>query len=548
MTMSAPHDNAFDPELLHELAGAYLAGAATSADISRLETLLAANPTARKAFVGLMLIHGQLAGTHVAAGADGTLAHTTHEPSDPLPAALAGGRRRSLRLVAAGGLAACAAAAVAVMIWTHASRAGSAYDQRQLPQVTVATLAEPHAQQRPAARTRLTPTTLRPRQSTSLTSLSGAAVDVPEAAVFGLCSTAGGVLYDGSVEARLVEPAASFSVTASNLRIVDKGTAFRVDRIDAEHVVVTVLDGEVEVQSRVRLPVCYWTFDALVAGDGAAATRPQAAADIVSGLTASLRGGAAPAAGLVGKAAVQFDNQRGSALVVTGGTGETVGTGLLAAADGITIEAVILSRWSGRFRDYDEIYRKEDGDCRVLLSFQNDGHDFGGFTEPKVEAGPCLSFGLHLAGRGYRELDMPLDGKDGRPTLAELADGRPHHLVATYDSFTGRKALFIDGRLRHAHDYPVGTMILSGGPVAATIGNHGDGEPFTGVIDELAIYDFALTPQEVAAHHAHVTTGTSPFGSEPPVTGAARWQPITRLVEGQTQAFNQHTGLPVAAP
>ena len=57
--------------------------------------------------------------------------------------------------------------------------------------------------------------------------------------------------------------------------------------------------------------------------------------------------------------------------------------------------------------DYDEIYRKEDGNCRVLLSFQNDGMTNAVHSEPAVAAGPCLSFGLHLAGRDYKELDMP---------------------------------------------------------------------------------------------------------------------------------------------
>jgi hypothetical protein len=180
----------------------------------------------------------------------------------------------------------------------------------------------------------------------------------------------------------------------------------------------------------------------------------------------------------------------------------------------------------------------------VLLSFQNDGRNYCGYSEPEVSEGPCLSFGLHLAGRGYRELDMPLDGQDGRPTLADLTDGEPHHVVAAYDSFTGRKVIFIDGVKRFEHAYPVGTLILSGGPVAATIGNHGSSEPFTGVIDELALYDFALTPAEVAEHWRRVTAGENYFGSEPPGPAAPRWQAVTRLVEGQTMTFNQHTGLP----
>jgi len=283
----------------------------------------------------------------------------------------------------------------------------------------------------------------------------------------------------------------------------------------------------------VRLPVCYWPFDDATAGSATVA-------DVVGGLSATLGSGAKPVPGLVGPGALQFDNTHSAEATIAGGTGDQVGTGLLAMVEGVTLEAVIVSAWSGRFGDYDEIYRKEDGDARVLLSFQNDGTNFGEYTEPAVPAGPCLSFGLHLAGRGYRELDMPLDGRDGRPTLAEITDGKPHHVVATYDSFTGRKAIFIDGRLRFSHDYPVGTMVLSGGPVAATIGsNHGHGEPFTGVIDELALYDFALTPAEIAGHWRRTASGENYFGTEPPAPGGPRWQAVTRLVEGQSRVFNQ---------
>jgi hypothetical protein len=543
MKKDTTHIADFDHEDLLDLANDYLSGAASEPESRRLETILAGSEQARAAYVRLAVIHAQLSTTRAAAIG----------PQPSLPG-IRPHHTRGRRLGGAVVLAVAAAVAVAFLLVPTGDPL-AVYDQRQLPLATVAVLedidataSEPSGSG-PAA---LTPTTLRPDRPTAVTSTSGAAVAVPEAAVFGLASGGGGVLYDGSVEARLLKPEASFSVTAANLRIVDKGTAFRVDRHDDDHIVVTVLDGEVEVQSRVRLPVCYWTFDdaaeAPPGKDASARDVGRETTDVVAGLRGTFRGGARPIAGLVGRGAARFDNQGGSAVTIAGGTGDTVGTGLLAAAEGISIEAVFVSHWSGRHRDYDEIYRKEDGNCRVLLSFQNDGNDHAGFRTPPVQPGPCLSFGLHLAGRGYEELDMPLDGREGRPTVAELTDGRPHHVVATYDSFTGRKAIFIDGRPRFAHDYPVGTMILSGGPVAAAIGNLGDHEPFTGTIDELAVYDFAVTPQEVEQHHAHILAGRSYFGSEPPAAGGSRWQPVTRLTTGETRAFNQHTGLPVTLP
>jgi hypothetical protein len=514
----------YDRDALLDLAADYLHGTITAADGAKLEALLAASARARRDFVDYCMLHGQIALTTAAVGPGGT----RRRAGWPLP-----GIGRVAAML--GGLV---LAAASLMLLVTAGReappptpAAGSYDTRQLPLVTVASLEVEGEASRP-----ISPSTLRPDRPTALRSASGADVNVAQAAVFGVTARDAGALYDGSVQARLTEPDANFSITAANLRIVDKGTAFRVDRIDDEHVAVTVLDGEVEVQSRVRLPVCYWPFDDAMASSSRVA-------DVVGGLSATLDSNATPVTGLVGAGALRFDNTRSAEATITGGTGDKVGMGLLAMAEGITIEAMIASAWSGRFGDYDEIFRKEDGDARVLLSFQNDGTNFSEYTEPHVKSGPCLSFGLHLAGRGYGELDMPLDGLDGRPTLAEITDGKPHHVVATYDSFTGRKAIFIDGRLRFSHDYRVGTMVLSGGPVAAKIGNHGQLEPFTGVIDELALYDFALTPAEIAEHWGRAAAGENYFGVKPPAPGAPRWQAVTRLVEGQSRVFNQATGL-----
>ncbi|MFM8379141.1 MAG: LamG-like jellyroll fold domain-containing protein [Planctomycetia bacterium] len=516
---------AYDRDALLDLAADYLHGTIPAADGARLEALLEANPAARREFVDYCMLHGQIALSTTAVGPGGA----RRRAGGPLP---------GLGRVAAvlGGLV---LAAASLMLLVTAGReeplplnpVPGSYDTRQLPLVTVASLEVDGEASRP-----LSPSTLRPDKATALRSASGADVNVAQSAVFGVTARDAGALYGGSVQARLTEPDANFSVTAANLRIVDKGTAFRVDRIDDEHVAVTVLDGEVEVQSRVRLPVCYWPFDDAMAGSASTA-------DVVGGLSATLGSGAMPVPGLVGSGAVRFDNTRPAEATIAGGTGDEVGTGLLAMAEGITLEAMVVSAWSGRFKDYDEIYRKEDGDARVLLSFQNDGANFGEYTEPAVPPGPCLSFGLHLAGRGYRELDMPLDGLDGRPTLAEITDGKPHHVVATYDSFTGCKAIFIDGRKRFENVYPVGTLVRCGGPAAAEIGNSRGGEPFSGVIDEFAIYDFSLTPAEIEEHHARVLVGHTYFGADPPAPGTPRWQAVTRLVEGQSRVFNQATGL-----
>ena len=503
------------------IASRYLDGMATRDDVESMRATLEADADARRAFLELCELDSALA----------ERALDCRNSDESIGVSVGTVRGRAIAVVAA-----VAAAVLVAFLWTTGHDAGGDYDDRALPVVTVAAMRDGGDGRRNRP---LTPTTLRAGEARSLTSSSGADLELLDAAVFAVSARDEGALYGGGISARLPDPTSRFSVMASNLRVVDLGTAFRVDRIDDDHVAVTVLDGEVEVQSRVRLPVCYWPFDGHETAAGVVRV-----ADTVGGLSAALGGGATPVAGLVGAGAVRFDGTRSAVARIEGGTGDHVGTGSLAMASGITIEAVIVSEWSGRFRDYDEIYRKEDGTCRVLLSFQNDGARHADFTEPAVGPGPCLSFGLHLAGRGYRELDMPLDGREGRPTLAEITDGKPHHVVAAYDSFTGSKAIFIDGVRRFEHVYPVGTLVLCGGPATAEIGNTRGGEPFTGVIDEVALYDFALTPDEVAGHWRRVAAGGNYYGSESPAPGSARWQAVTRLVEGRTMTFNQQTGLP----
>jgi ferric-dicitrate binding protein FerR (iron transport regulator) len=539
-------------ERLPSLTADYLNGTLSPAETAELESLLIKDLMARRAFLDDSLLHAQLAATPVALGyANGNGdSHLFRKrvPFRSLPGAAA---------LAAGLLVAAACLAIivtepaaprlavpdrlAVPAVAPAEPNDLHYDNRQLPITTVAVLhdddSKNNAADNAAAGRVITPSTLESAAGgMRLTSADGADVRLEGSSRFGFASGDSGALFSGSVRARVEDPTKTFSVVTSNLRVVDLGTEFRVTQLDADRVAVTVLDGDVEVQSRVRLPVCYWPFDDRD-------NDQRVTADAMQSLPAALGDALQRCGGIVGPGALRFDNSMGSFARVQGGTGEKVGLGTLSAADGITVEALIISHWFAAFSDYDEIYRKEDGNCRVLLCFQNDGDRHTRHAEPAVAPGPCLSFGLHLAGRDYKELDMPLDGRDGRPTVAELTDGRPHHVVATYDSFTGRKAIFIDGALRFEHVYPAGTLIVSGGPEPAFIGSHSGHENFHGVIDELALYDFALTADEIAEHHGRARCGETYFGPRPARPNAARWQAITRITEGQTRIFNSRTGL-----
>jgi hypothetical protein len=568
-------------ERLLSLTADYLNGTLGPAETAELESLLADDLIARQVFLDASLLHAQLAATPVALGYerahDGRrtgsverggslppvaarfqLAESGPE-SDTMQSRRHG--RKNIAALAAGLLlaAACLALIVAepvaprraapdrlaVPAVTPAEPNDLHYDNRQLPITTVAVLhdddSQANAADTAAAGRDITPSTLESADGgLRLTASDGADVRLEGPSRFGFASGDSGALFSGSVRARVEDPTKTFSVVTSNLRVVDLGTEFRVSQLDADRVAVTVLDGDVEVQSRVRLPVCYWPFDDR---DNDRDNDQRVTTDTIQSLPAAFGDALQRCDGIVGQGAIRFDNSTGSFARVQGGTGEKVGLGTLSAAEGITIEALIISQWTATHMDYDEIYRKEDGNCRVLLCFQNDGDRHANYAEPAVPNGPCLSFGLHLADRDYKELDMPLDGRDGRPTLADLTDGRPHHVVATFDSFTGRKAIFIDGTLRFEHVYPEGTLIVSGGPEPAFIGSLSGHENFNGVIDELALYDFALTADEIAEHHERTRRGETYFGPRPARPTSPRWQAITRITEGQTRIFNSRTGL-----
>jgi len=223
----------------------------------------------------------------------------------------------------------------------------------------------------------------------------------------------------------------------------------------------------------------YYAFNESASGTAAAV-------DAVGGPNGTFIGSATRTAGVNSSTgAARFNN--------TGTDGVNIGSGL-SFTTGLTISAWIKPTWSGASGNYDEIFRKEDGNNRILFSFQNDTNNPG--ASPPVAAGPVLSFGLNTA--GYKELDMPLDGASGRPTLAALKDGNWHHVAATYDAATGTKAIWVDGTLRFSTTHS--GNIVSGGGTAGVIGNASPsgGEAFSGDIDDFALFRVALNATQMS--------------------------------------------------
>lgn len=517
---------------LRQLADQQLNGTLEDAGFAQLEQALAVDAAARREYVHYMFLHGELACNEEILRALGERELQPARAQAAVPPQGSQLQGWTFALTAALLLA----LGLAPLVWRpyvpkSARPVATISSSRMLPRAS----GQPQLNN-----ARLQPGTVRLAGGEArIRFASGADVFLAGPTVLGVTNRDESALFAGRMAARIYQPGLPFLVETPSVRVIDFGTEFGVSVNPQGQTDVHCFDGEIEIQSRVRLPRHYWNFDEEVPRDHAN-----------SNLAAEYTGSARRTKGLVGAGAAGFTNQGGSAVVCAARHHET-----FVVTTGITVEALIAPQWSGAGwttrspYDYDEIFRKEDGYNRVLLSFQNDHQVVP--TVPLVTAGPCLSFGLNLAGHSYSELDMPLDGREGRPTLAQLKDGRPHHVVATYDSHTGKKGLYIDGQLAFSTRFPPGTLIVSGGTAPAVIGNLPAGiEPFHGVIDEVAYYDFALTADEVAQHYQHMVAGKNYFGLPPGdatsiVEGG--WKATAKLVAGEAHRFDASTGRSLGA-
>ncbi|MCX7427023.1 MAG: LamG domain-containing protein, partial [Planctomycetia bacterium] len=141
----------------------------------------------------------------------------------------------------------------------------------------------------------------------------------------------------------------------------------------------------------------------------------------------------------------------------------------VAALPRLSMSVWVMPRDLGGYR---ELFRKEDGDNRILFSFQ------GG--------GTILSLGLNVG--GYVECDATIDP-------ATVLDGMWHHCAATFDGRFMR--VYLDGK-------EVGSLersgkITAGGAAPGCIGSSSGGECFQGEIDELALHADVLAPEQISA-------------------------------------------------
>jgi len=252
--------------------------------------------------------------------------------------------------------------------------------------------------------------------------------------------------------------------------------------------------------------------------------------------------------GLVGQGSYYFNNHSTDRIDLGSGGGTVPASGSFAVSDGVTLEVLLAPEYSGELGDIDQIFSKDTGDekLRMVLGFQHNSRKQD--LMPDIDVNESLEFGLYILGQGYHRLKLPLDGQQGRPTLAQLKDGKMHHVVASYDVSTGLKALYIDGQLLASYQYPPGSKMLTGGPGNATIGNtqghkRWQEKSYAGVIDEVAFYDFALPKFVVQQHWQHTQQGKNYFGL--PANAEPLPVQLTLLLPAQTTlALAPITGLP----
>jgi hypothetical protein len=214
-------------------------------------------------------------------------------------------------------------------------------------------------------------------------------------------------------------------------------------------------------------PECYWRLGESAGGTAFDSSGNSHNATYQNGPTRGRPG----IPGSAGDAAVGFD-----------GVSQYAGAGDVNALDGLTaITAEGWVRWEGT--------PSNTGIAKTLVRKQGGGDVFAlgaGWDDP-----------THNKARFWINDGSWKNSGDG---TTDVADGEWHHIVGVYDGTAIR--VYVDGLEENSVPL-VGTTLRSDNSLLgiASYGDGGGSENWQGVIDEVAIYTYALDPRLIWAHY-----------------------------------------------
>lgn len=145
-----------------------------------------------------------------------------------------------------------------------------------------------------------------------------------------------------------------------------------------------------------------------------------------------------------------------------------------------------------------------------------------------------------LASHGFRFFVRDAAGNTHSSASAVTASGSWQHIVGVCDESNGIVSLYVNGVLAASGNGTIGTnagilastrnMIIGGRPSASVTNNNWD---FNGYINDVSVYNYALSPTQVVAHY--VSAGVPPsFAQVPPASistnsGVNLFFPVTAL-------------------
>jgi hypothetical protein len=163
--------------------------------------------------------------------------------------------------------------------------------------------------------------------------------------------------------------------------------------------------------------------------------------------------------------------------------------------------------------------------------------------------GNDLFWGTNYGGRiGVRRGDSGPAALTPQP----LHDNYWHHVVLTRDHESGVMQAYLDGRLVDTyHDAGRVSIKTTYGTIGQVESLPGQGQMFMGTLDEVAVYDYVLSPRQVKQHWeaAWRWTPLSPLGSQaapasqsPPLTNWIALAPLVELNHDSRNASWKVTG------